>query len=177
MNTRRLFAIAGLLVAVTALTMGTQPAAAQYAGAGTATVSNPTPTPGGSTSITACCFQPGTTVTFTLDGGTVVGTAVAGSTGAATATVTIPAGTSVGAHTITAAGSNITDGTPLTVTADLTVVAGVVVTAAPAATGTLPKTGSSFTTLLLTGAGVGLVVVGGLVVLAGRRRRDALTAR
>ena len=42
------------------------------------------------------------------------------------------------------------------------------------ATGTLPKTGASSTSGVLVQVGIGLVAVGGLVVLASRRRRQTV---
>ena len=114
-------------------------------------------------SVTATGFgcRPGQTVVLTIDG-TTVATTIArdDSTGSFEATFTAPA--TPGIYTVVA-------------TCGLTIVSSVLTVIAPTTTvaQTLPQTGSGDGTLSLARYGLVLVVAGGLVVLAMRRRRGA----
>jgi len=110
--------------------------------------------PGSTTTVAACGFTSGSTVTITFDG-TTIGTGVADAIGCVSITVTIQAA-SVDSHQISAV-STITVGATFNVTG---------------AVQSLPTTGSS-STGLLTAAGAGLVGVG---ALATRRRRETASA-
>lgn len=119
-----------------------------------------TVTIGGSVTATGFGCRPGQTVVLTIDG-TTVATTVAkdDSTGSFEATFTAPG--TPGNYTVVA-----TCGLTI-VSSILTVIANPTTTVAS----TLPRTGSDDSTLALARAGLVLVVVGGLVVLAVRRRR------
>lgn len=129
-------------------------------------VSDATPEPGQQITLRACCFMPGTTVTFTLYSQPVtLGTATADADGWATLVATIPAGTAPGVHTIEATGIGL-DGQPLTVTQQITVVA-------PGGAGQpLPRTGSD-STVPMTQIAVAAIAGGGLLVLLANKRRSA----
>lgn len=118
--------------------------------------------PGGSQTVTVTGFCNGATVTFTLNpGGTVLGTAVANSSG--TASLTFKAPSAEGTYTITATAPNTCGGGGTTTeTTDFEV----------AQEAPLPSSGSDSQTLLRWAAtvlGVGIA----LVVVAMMRRRSA----
>lgn len=143
------------------------------------TVSDATPCPGDSFTVTAGQFAPGSTVTVTLLPDSVLGTPAAGADGNVSLEVTLSATQALGRQTIQAAG-NDDEGKPLTLTASLDVVScdEVPPTTAPPGTtpsggggGNLPTTGSDSTMNLLK-VGGGLAAVGGvLIALAATRRR------
>jgi hypothetical protein len=103
-----------------------------------------------------------------------LGSAVANSSGVATLTTTLPANLSAGAHTIRAVGTDAS-GAPLNVTTTITV-------AAAGATTTTTTTAASPTGLAATGSssaglvriGVVIAVLGGLLLLAGKRRTESV---
>jgi hypothetical protein len=109
--------------------------------------------PGTSVTVSGAGCSAGATVTISFDG-QAVGTTTADPTGAFSATITIPAGAKPGAHKITASGTGCVLG----------------------ATFTVPGSGVAFTganVLGLSAAGAGLAVLGAVLVLATRRRREA----
>lgn len=148
--------------------LGASAAQAQYSPS-FITCSPTTVAPGGSVTCEAGYFDPGSTVTWTLDGKT-VGTSVANASGVATITFKVPEGYSAGNHTVVASGT--AKGSPTS--AKLTLEAGITVTgasttAAPSGTSTLPRTGSDSGMLATVAAG--LIVAGGLLVITSRQRR------
>jgi len=169
--TKVLAALCGL-TAVLALSVGT--ASAQYNVPATVTASTSTPTAGGSITVTAKGFVG--TVQFSVESTPqALGSAVANSSGVATLTTTLPANLSAGAHTIRAVGVD-PSGAPLNVTTSITVVAAAgatttTTTAAASPTG-LAATGSSSAGLVRIG--VVIAVLGGLLLLAGKRRTETV---
>jgi len=116
---------------------------------------------GGQVTATGFGCRPGQTVVLTIDGTTVATTiARSDSTGSFEATFTAP--NTPGTYTVVA-------------TCGLTIVSSILTVIAPTTTiaSTLPQTGSGDGTLALLRYGLVLVVAGGLVVLAVRRRRHA----
>ena len=160
------------LTAVLALSVGT--ASAQYNVPATVTASTSTPTAGGSITLTAKGFGPETTVQFSVESTPqALGSAVANSSGVATLTTTLPANLSAGAHTIRAVGTD-PSGAPLNVTTTITVAAAgatTTTTAAASPTG-LAATGSSSAGLVRIG--VVIAVLGGLLLLAGKRQTESV---
>jgi len=160
-------ATAGLAV-VLMLSAGT--ASAQYNVPATVTASTTTPTAGGPITLTAQGFGPSTNVAFSVESTPqALGSAVANASGVATLVTTLPANLSPGAHTIRAVGVDAA-GAPLNVTTTITVAAAGATTTTTAA-GTSPTglaaTGSSSSGLLRIG--VVVAVLGGLLLLAGKR--------
>lgn len=138
------------------------------------TISDTTPTPGQSVTITCGGYAAGAEVTFTFFSAPVVlGTAVADADGQVSLTAEIPSYASLGAHTITASGAAAVGGT-LTQTIHLTVVGAGSADAGTrvpgTVSGTLPTTGSN-NSMPLARAGALLLAVGGVAVLVTRRRR------
>ncbi len=170
---RRMMVIAAATAAV--LVVGAAPVGAQQypPSNNSVTVDDVTPHPCQSVTITAGTYSAGSTVEFTLASTpTSLGSATADANGVATLTAAIPDGTEPGDHTITASGTS--DAGPLsqTVTVDVSGnCAGEVTTLTPAgASGPLPKTGSNSTMPLARAAAL-LMAVGGVLLLATRRRR------
>jgi hypothetical protein len=129
--------------------------------------------PCGTTTVSGTGFQPGETVTITLQGA-VIGTATADATGAFSTSVTIPTGTSAGTYTIVSTGSAGDSSST-----QLTVGSGTCGTPTPTFTtvsSSTPTSGLAFTgadiARLVEIAGIALGV-GGLLLLATRRRRQA----
>jgi hypothetical protein len=114
--------------------------------------------------IEATGYSPGSTLTFVAySTPTVLGTAVADSTGSARVTVALPAALAVGTHTLVSFGAGTTGDTR-------SLTRSIEVTAAPGAPRpSLAYTGADTGGLLLTG--LLLLAVGGLAVLAPVRRR------
>jgi LPXTG-motif cell wall-anchored protein len=163
------------LAVTAALTLGAAAAGAQYPPPPNfCTVSDTTPTPGQSITLTCGTYVAGSTVTFTFFSAPVtLGSATADANGVVTATVTIPADATLGEHTITATGPAAAGGT-LTNSVGITVVgagqAGAGTFVPGTFTGALPRTGND-SSLPLARAGALLLAVGGVLVLAARRRR------
>jgi LPXTG-motif cell wall-anchored protein len=156
---RRLVAV--LALALFAVLAPSTAAFAQYSNVPTLTINTPTTTPCSQVVIKGTGFLPNHEVTITADG-VVVGTVMSDANGDFTFTYTVPCNAVDGEIEFKA-----NDGTNV-----LTVKVNVVVSgtsATPAPTGTLPKTGSSNTQNLLR-IGVLLIAVGGMVVIATRRR-------
>lgn len=139
---------------------GTQPAVS---------VSTGTPAAGSSLKFCGTGFQPGETVTITLDNGTTYPSAVADSSGGFCTTVVLGA-TLTGAHTLTATGA--TSGS--TSSAAIQVL-GASASGVPPTTAVPPTTsGLAFTGAAVIGiGGLGglLLLSGALMVLASRRRK------
>ena len=171
------------VMALTVLGMAAPAFAQQYPPAvNFLTISDATPSPGETITLTGQTFQAGSTVTLTLHSEPVVlGSATADAAGKMALQATIPSDTPLGSHTITADGT-APDGSPLSLSVSLTVV--------PAAanggtganngngngSGNLPRTGAEWT-LLLTKLGIGLAAAGGVfVAVAAKRRKSALVA-
>ena len=173
---KRAILVAASLVLLTA----SAAAAQQYPPAvNSLTLSPGSAAPGSQVTATAQSFEPGSTVSFELNG--VLGTATADASGVATLTFTVP-DLAPGEYTVTATGTGA-DGEPLTVESTLTVLApgaagdGGAVTggeADGAADGGLADTGQSGTGSL-TRLGAALLAFGGIAVLTARKRRAAAT--
>lgn len=133
----------------------------------------------GSVTVTAGYFTPGSEVTITMQSDPVtLGTATADATGNITGTFVLPAATTQGQHTITATGARLGTGVSESVSAQITVTfpAGCVSnqTTTPTTTtggGSLPVTGSDNGMFVAIGAA--LLVAGGLLVMATRKRNAA----
>jgi hypothetical protein len=109
-------------------------------------------------------FAPFSTVTITIySNPTVLGTAVTNSVGSFSQAITVPPSLAVGAHTAVAQGVS-PSGQPRSMALDITV--------APA--GGLPVTGTNVLGLIM--AGLGSMLTGGVLLLAGRPRRRGLRA-
>lgn len=130
--------------------------------------------PCGTTTVSGTGFQPGEAVTITLQGA-VIGTATADATGSFSTSVTIPTGTPAGTYTIVSTGS-----TGDSSSTQLTVGSGSCGTPTPTFTTVSSSTPTSGG-LAFTGADIARLVeiagislgVGGLLLLATRRRRQA----
>lgn len=99
-----------------------------------------------------------------------MGSATTNSSGTFTKTVTIPADAAPGRHTIVATGFE-PSGAPRELSAEITITAAA--TSAAARTATLPRTGGQ-STLPLVAGGVALVALGGVALVAARRRRTTV---
>jgi hypothetical protein len=132
-------------------------AAFQVTGSATkpVSVSTTTPAPGGSLTVSGTSCTPGADITISLDGTTVLKTTTADGTGAYSVGVTIPAGTSTGSHTINVEGAGCSGVEAITVTAS----------------GGGGLAGTGVAVIGIGALGVVLLVGGGLMLLAGRRRR------
>jgi LPXTG-motif cell wall-anchored protein len=188
-----------LLAALAAVLLVAAPSAAQaaYPPAPPPTVSNPTPLVGTAVSIEACCFVPGSVVTFSLDFGASLASGIGGGGGFRGAAAFVPTevcGDSCqltadssggveaevtpdepGTYTATFTGTGI-DGQPLTRTVTFEAQAaadedGTEEISNPDGGGVLPDTGAEIATWTLTGAG--LIALGALVVVGSRRRSHA----
>jgi Bacterial Ig domain len=136
----------------------------------TLSLSSSTVGPGGSVTSSGNNFVPGSSVTVTLDNGTTLATLTADANGAFSASITIPAGTAAGDHTLTA-----TDATGESATAALTVTAaGAGGGAGGGGGGGLANTGVAIASI--GGVGLLLLIGGGLMLLAGRRRSKVTAA-
>lgn len=145
-------------------------------------VSDTTPTPGQTITVTARTFSPGAEVTVTLGPDPItLGRGNAGEDGVLRTEATIPADTALGDHTVTAAGQ-APDG-QLSLSARITVVSGEDDDGAAGGggagggggDGSLPRTGSDLTTLLVQ-IGLALAALGGLLLALSRRRRRTAVA-
>jgi hypothetical protein len=154
---KRVLLLAGALLLLTAT-----PALAQYETPGV--ITNPaTLTPGGTVGVTACCFAPGSVVTFSV-GGNVIGTAVAGPDGTASGTFTVPGNLAAGVPAVITASNGTTS-----TNSGAVPVNGSTTSPTTARVGGLPVTGSG-TALPLSLAAAVLLAGGALAVVAGRRR-------
>jgi LPXTG-motif cell wall-anchored protein len=156
---RRTLLLAGLLLAAFA-----SPALAQPYDEGV-TVSPAAVAPGSEVTVSACCYLPGTTVMFSINGQP-LGSAVVNSGGVAAGTFIVPSSVVAGASVVGAAGI-LPDGTPGGFTGTVQVGAGTVATVP--GLGGLPVTGSS-QALPFSLVAVLLLAGGGAALLASRRR-------
>jgi LPXTG-motif cell wall-anchored protein len=168
---RRLLLLAGAFVLLLAT-----PSYAQYVG-GVAT-DTPTVAPGEPVTLTACCFQPGTAVTFSGPGGALT-TVTADANGVATTTVGVPATAATGTVTVTATGVDAA-GNPVSETGSVTIAVAAAtedvtggVTATTIGSSGLPVTGSD-SSLPLSFLAAGLVVMGAATLLIVRHRRESV---
>lgn len=179
---RKMLIIAtGLVVALAA------PAAAQYGGAAISP-STTTVGSGGSLTVTGEGFTPGSTVDLTLSSASTksvraasgLGSAIATSAGTFSKVVTIPPSTAPGTYSIVASDGVHTATTTIVVTSGGSTSGGSSGGSGTSSSsggsgssgvssGTLPRTGST-DLIPLTAAGAVLVAIGGMVVLAVRRR-------
>ncbi len=155
-------------------TLATVPASAQYQ-PNFITATPTTVDVGGTVTVTAGYFKPGSSVQITIqtpDGPITLGYLIADPNGVVTGSFPLPPQVHPAPHTISAIGPGMN--TPGNLTLTLTI--GVSVLGSSATTsvsnGSLPITGSG-DTRPLAAIGVGLAVIGGLVVLGTRRRRPA----
>jgi LPXTG-motif cell wall-anchored protein len=171
-----------LFVAMTAVVFGlaTLPASAQYNPMFITVSPNAVTSCGtdtGEITVNAGYFEPGSTVTVTVQSDPVVlGTVVASETGTITVTYSLPVELVAGPHTVTATGPRLDNGVVETLSAGITVTIPDACispnTTTPTTTrtggGSLPVTGSDNGKFLAVGAG--LLVAGGLLVMATRKR-------
>lgn len=144
-----------LLSAAWLCLVGVGPANAQPYAPPTLTVSDTTPVPGQTITISGTGFPASTTVTITINP---TFTATSDASGAWSTSFIVPTDLGLGTHTITATAGTVT------ATTTFTVVAGETTEAAA----TLPTTGSGTSDMLRWG--VGLLACGGVLVGLGRRR-------
>jgi LPXTG-motif cell wall-anchored protein len=142
------------------------------------TVSDTTPTPGQTITITGQTFAAGSSVTVTLFSDPVVlASSTADASGRIALQATIPTDTPLGAHTLTADGT-APDGTPLSLSASITVVPADGTGAGGSGSGSsnLPTTGDD-SSIPLAKLGLALAAVGGLITaIAAKRRKAAAVA-
>jgi LPXTG-motif cell wall-anchored protein len=148
---RRILLIAAAVLAIGFATSATAGAGGNYGGC-TATVSDTTPEPGQSVTVSGSGAADGGAVSASVDG-TEVGSGTADATGNFTFTATIPASASGEVSLVVSCGANRGEA-PVT----LTVVAG---------SSELPATGSS-STMPLTTLALGALAVGGVALGAAR---------
>jgi LPXTG-motif cell wall-anchored protein len=149
---RRILLIAAAILAIGGVSMASAGAGGNYGGC-SATVSDTTPEPGQTVTVSGSGAADGGTVSASVDG-TEVGTGTADAAGAFTFTATIPTTATGEVSLAVSCGAN--RGTfPIT----LTVVAG---------SDELPATGSSGT-MSLTTIALGALAVGGLALLGARK--------
>lgn len=170
---RRMVVIA--TAAAAALVVGAGPVGAQqYPPANNfVNVDDVSPHPCQVVTITAGTYDAGSTVDFTMTDSVHLGTATADESGVATLSAEIPDGTEAGEHTVTVTGTS--DGRPLSQTITLDVSGTCAGEAATPTTitggaGDLPKTGDDSAMPLARAAAL-LLAVGGVLLLATRRRR------
>jgi len=164
--------IVSLLVVFGALVTGAAAVSAlTYPTDATLTVNDPTPSCGQTVQVVGTGFLPNTEVTVSI-GGKTVGTAMTDADGNFTFPYTLPTPCDAGEQIIRA-----TDGTN-TLLVSISVSSTTETTATPTtvATGSLPVTGSSGTTMHLVQAGILMVAGGGILLLATRKRRQTTTA-
>lgn len=158
-------AFGGSALATAASAQTTAPACSAnmvgYEGTASLSNSNATPSPGEVVHIIGTGFPPNSSVPV-LANGTLIGTAVTDAAGGFDLTWTVPATATAGTtYEFTADCGTITPHTSIQVSA--------VTATTSVPTGNLPSTGSSSTMPLLA-SGVAMVVLGGLILLATRKR-------
>ena len=155
-----------LLIALLAVALPASVAGAQsYPDTPTLTVDHPVVPPCTTVVLTGTGYLPDTLVTITVDG-KVVGTVMTDDNGNYTFSYTVSCSEVDGA-VLTFTGD---DGTNI-LSVSVTIEANAVTTTTASSAGTLPRTGASTTTMLLVRVSVLLVTLGGILVLATRRRR------
>ncbi|MDQ7911132.1 hypothetical protein RB614_42250 [Phytohabitans sp. ZYX-F-186] len=136
---------------------------------------NPTLHPGDELSCTGTGFAAGERVAMSLGAGRDLGTVDAGQDGTARRDISLPADLGAGRRTLTFEGGTSKRTASFAFT--VTIVANVPIGPSDGGGGgSLPRTGASL--IGFAGAGVGLIVIGGLLTAMGRRRtlRRALAA-
>jgi hypothetical protein len=126
----------------------------------------------GTLTVNGVNFEPGESVSLTLNGSVVLGSAVADPNGSFSTTVTIPASTAPGtAYTIVATGtSGDSSSTGITVAATCTT-SGLAFTPSASSGSGLAFTGADIAAM--SGVGAVALGLGGFLILAGRRRRTS----
>ncbi|MCB1031298.1 MAG: LPXTG cell wall anchor domain-containing protein [Acidimicrobiales bacterium] len=171
---RKLLVVAALIAGLMALGSGTANAQdCGYFGCPTTPPKATTTTAPSGTTLTGVAGQavevvgdscaPGSTVTFTWDDGTVLGTTTADDNGEFSTKVTIPANATPGNHTITATCGDVEQFITVNVLGD---------SVNNVDQGTLPRTGSSNTGPLV-GIGAAALVLGAAFLYGARRPRNA----
>jgi LPXTG-motif cell wall-anchored protein len=141
------------------------------------TISDTTPSPGQTITITAQTFAAGSSVTVTLFSDPVVlGSSTADASGRIALQATIPTNTPLGSHTIVVDGT-APDGTPLSLSAAIQVVPaqGAGGTGGGGTSGNLPRTGDD-SSIPLAKLGLVLAALGGVVTAIAAKRRKAAAA-
>jgi hypothetical protein len=159
--------MSGCLLAASTLVLalfGLSPVAgaAPYVSTGI-TLSVPHPAPGGSDTVTAAGYQPGSQATFLIfSNGITLGTAAVNANGVVADNVTVPSSFVAGsAHTFEVQGT-AADGTPLTQSAPVTLAGG--------------SSGLAFTGAEIGGTlagGLALIAIGTTLLIVVRRRRSS----
>jgi hypothetical protein len=153
-----LVGLAALVVGTAAFAASAQ--AAPYVTQPTVAVSDQTPPAGGTLTVSCSGYVPGDVVTVTLDSVTTLGSATADASGSLSLSVTLPAGVT-GVHTIVCTGA--TSGVDsLTITIGSSGAGG-------GGGGGLASTGVAV--IGIGSLGVLLLIGGGVLLLAGKRRR------
>jgi hypothetical protein len=159
--------VLGMVVAAAPADAQQYPPAANFL-----TVSDTTPTPGQTITITSGTYLAGTTVTITFFSQPVnLGSGIASAVGTVSVQGTIPADTPLGQHTVQASGQ--TAAGPLTQSVSVTVVAAE--SAGGGTSGSLARTGDD-SSIPLTRVAAVLVATGGALVFVARRRRQRRAA-
>jgi len=165
MTVRRLLGLCAVSVATLALGVSAAGAAEYPPSSASASASASTVSPGGTLTITGSGCLANSEVSMTLLSDPVsLGLVTANAGGAFSTAVTIPADTPAGAHTIVVACTGA-DGNAVTQNI------AIAVAASASRSDTLPRTGSDSPPVILIGAG--LLLVGGVLAVAARRRRTA----
>lgn len=166
-----LLAVGGTLLSGPAAAKVTAPptttSCKNYKGAYVITASNPNPTPGSTITISGSGFPPNASVPLTANHKP-IGTAVTDASGNFTFPYTVPADATIGTSITFLANCGSVKPTSTVVVSAITVATNPPV---PASTQPLPRTGSA-STLPLLAAGIGFVVIGGLIVLSMRKRNQ-----
>lgn len=162
---RRIFFFAGLVAAISLLCSG--PAFAYGPNAPSVTTNTSSVTPGGTLVVTGTGFEPNSLITLVLHSDPVtLGTVTANANGSFTDEVTVPSDTPPGDHTIIASDTyGDTASTEIVVTAAVT---GANSTTSSGGSG-LAFTGADIAAL--TSVGAVALALGGMLVLATRKRR------
>jgi hypothetical protein len=160
-----LAALATIAVALTAASFAGPANAAPYTRQPTLSINVQTPAVGATVVLTGAGYLPGVQVTVTLHTAvTTLGSVTSDASGGFTKSVTLPAGVS-GTHTIVGAGTGSNDSASVTITIGGSSGGGT------GGGGGLSSTGVAVVSIGTVG--IALLIGGGLMLLAGRRRRVA----
>lgn len=160
-----LLAVLAMIAAATTFAVSAN--AAPYATAATLSVSNQTPVEGGSFVVSLSGFRANEGITLTL-GSTVLATGTTDSSGSFSSTVTLPPGVT-GQQTIVGTGAS-GDTSSVTITIGAASAAG----SSGGSSGGLPDTGVAVIGVGVLG--VLLLIGGGFLLIAGKRRRSQVSA-
>jgi hypothetical protein len=162
-----LAALATIAVALTAASFAGPASAAPYTRQPTLSINVQTPAVGATVVLTGAGYLPAVQVTLTLHTAvTTLGFVTPDASGGFTKSVTLPAGVS-GTHTIVGAGTGTNDTASVTITIGSSTGGG----GSGGGGGGLSSTGVAVVSIGTVG--VALLIGGGLMLLAGRRRRVA----